>query len=61
MTRRKSKCRKHDEYYEYEETRMGGYDGAWSPLVRGEYHFYKCPHGCRMADSATDPIRTEER
>jgi hypothetical protein len=45
-------------YYEYEETRVGGYDGAFSPLVRGTYNFYKCPEcGAIMADPADWPIR----
>ncbi len=60
MSRRKAKCHKHNEYYEYKETRMGGYNGAWSPLVRGEYHFYYCPHGCKFAEDSRRPIRTEE-
>jgi len=57
---RLEKCRKHNEPYKYKETRMGGYDGAFSPLIRGEYHFYECPHGCKMADPATEQIRTRE-
>lgn len=60
MTRKLPRCRKHNEHYEYKETRIGGYNGAFSPLIRGEYHFYECPHGCIMADSAKDEIRTEK-
>ena len=56
------RCKQQDKesYYKYVETRMGGYNGAFSPLVRGEYHFYKCPEcGARMADSSKIPIRRE--
>lgn len=57
------RCRKQGKisYYEFQETRMGGYDGAWSPLVRGEYHFYKCPEcGARMAEPSHMEIRMDE-
>ena len=45
-------------YYEYETTRMGGYEGAFSSLLPGEYHFYQCPEcGARMADPSYMQIR----
>jgi len=59
MARKIPRCRKHNLHYVYDETRVGGYNGAFSPLIRGTYHFYKCPKGCIMADSADDEIRTE--
>lgn len=60
MVKRKAWCRKHNEYYEYVETRIGGYNGAWSSLVHGEYHFYRCSHGCIFAEDSKEPIRVDE-
>lgn len=54
----KIRCRKCNEYYEYVETREGGYDGAFSMLVRGHYHFYKCPCGGVFVEPSHLPIRS---